>query len=96
MDRKLYSELLNALTTVVGVAALAWVGCSPLADALAPLDAVPMPAGIPSLHVIVYATVMIAAALSGSGVYRGMREREAKDWEMYLRSLTTTTGQQPR
>ncbi len=90
MDRDVYSKLLDALTVVVGISALAWVGCAPLAEALAPLDAVPLPAGIPSLHAIAYAATMAALALSGPGVYRGMLAHAAKQREMFLRSLTIT------
>jgi hypothetical protein len=90
MKRISPSEVRIALTVIVAFAALTWVGCPLLYDTLAVLAEVPWPIGLPSLHGTACTAGLAVAAMSAPGVYQRLLAREARDREMFLRSLTIT------
>lgn len=92
---KLSAQFRHAVTVIVAFASLARFGCPALFDALAPVAVVSWQVDVTSLHALVSGFVVASVALCAPGVYRGLVAKDARDREMFLRSLSIA-GQLPR
>lgn len=90
MHQSLSTRLRYAATVIVAFAVLAWWGIPALFDALVPIVGTPWPASLPPLEATMAVALMVSAALAAPGVYRGLLADDARNREMFLRSITIT------